>query len=88
MVAAPWRRFAHAARWNGHAPHNTTGAANVSDSHCHESNCSAGTIANNTTGSARTVDITRRCRKAIAGSASTGRSSLVSVFAERGTLAV
>ena len=34
MVAAPWRRLAQAARWNGHAPHTTTGAARVSDSHC------------------------------------------------------
>ena len=34
MVAAPWRRLAQAARWNGHAPHTTTGAASVSDSHC------------------------------------------------------
>ena len=34
MVAAPWRRLVHAARWNGHAPHTTTGAASVSDSHC------------------------------------------------------
>ena len=34
MVAVPWRRFAQAARWNGHAPHTTTGAARVSESHC------------------------------------------------------
>ena len=34
IVVAPWRRLAHAARWNGHAPHTTTGAASVSDSHC------------------------------------------------------
>ena len=34
MVAAPWRRLVHAARWNGHAPHTTTGAARVSESHC------------------------------------------------------
>ena len=34
MVVAPWRRLGHAARWNGHAPHTTTGAARVSESHC------------------------------------------------------
>ena len=34
MVVAPWRRLVHAARWNGHAPHTTTGAARVSESHC------------------------------------------------------
>src|SRR6478735_7710119 len=27
MVAAPWRRFFHAARWNGYAAHSTTGVA-------------------------------------------------------------
>ena len=34
MVAAPWRRFAHAARWNGQAAHTITGAARVSEIHC------------------------------------------------------
>ena len=34
IVDAPWRRFVHAALWNGHARHTTTGAASVSDSHC------------------------------------------------------
>ena len=34
MVAVRCRRFSQAARWNGSAPHTTTGAANVSDSHC------------------------------------------------------
>jgi hypothetical protein len=29
MVAAPWRRFVSAARWNGHAPQVTTGLASV-----------------------------------------------------------
>ena len=27
IVAAPWRRFAQAALWNGQAPHVATGAA-------------------------------------------------------------
>ncbi len=34
IVAAPCLRFVHAARWNGHAAHVTTGAANVSEIHC------------------------------------------------------
>ena len=34
IVAAPWRRLIHAARWNGYAAHRTTGAASASDSHC------------------------------------------------------
>ena len=34
MVAAPWRRLVQAARWNGHAPQVTTGAASVSEIHC------------------------------------------------------
>ena len=34
MVAVPCRRLVQAARWNGHAPQTTTGAARVSDSHC------------------------------------------------------
>ena len=34
IVAVPCRRFDHAARWNGHAPHSTTGAANANDNHC------------------------------------------------------
>ena len=34
MVVAPWRRFVHAARWNGQAPHTATGAASVSEIHC------------------------------------------------------
>ena len=27
MVVAPWRRFVQVARWNGQAPHTTTGEA-------------------------------------------------------------
>ena len=34
MVVAPWRRLVHAARWNGQAPHTTTGAASASEAHC------------------------------------------------------
>ena len=34
IVAVAWRRLSQAARWNGQAPHVTTGAARVNDSHC------------------------------------------------------
>ena len=57
------RRFAQADRWNGHAPHPTTGAASVSDNHCQAVNCSAGTIAIATTGTVRTAEMTSRCRR-------------------------
>src|SRR4051794_29347666 len=60
IVVVPCRRFVHAARWNGQAPHTTTGAASVSDSHCQYSNCSAGTIAIATTGTVSTADPTSR----------------------------
>ncbi len=52
MVEVPCRALAQAARWNGSAPQTTTGAASVSESHCQLSNCSAGTIAIATTGTA------------------------------------
>ena len=51
IVAAAWRRFSQAARWNGQAPHVATGAASVSASHCQLSNCSEGIIESSTTGS-------------------------------------
>ena len=60
MVAAPWRRLAHAARWNGHAPQLTTGAARVNESHCHPSNCSDGIMAIKITGTDSSVDTSRR----------------------------
>ena len=60
IVAAPCRRFVHAARWNGHAPQTTTGAAKVSDSHCQFGNCSAGTIAIAITGTDSARQISRR----------------------------
>ena len=56
IVAAAWRRLAQAARWNGQAPHVTTGAARVSESHCQPSNCSAGTMASAMTGTARAAE--------------------------------
>jgi hypothetical protein len=63
MVAAPWRRFTQAARWKGYAPHTTTGAARVSDSHCQLSNWSAGTMAMATTGMLSRSEISRRLRR-------------------------
>ena len=60
MVVAPCRRLAHAARWNGQAPHTATGAASVSEAHCQCSNWSAGTIAISTTGTVSTALTTSR----------------------------
>ena len=60
MVAAPWRRLAHAARWKGSAPQTTTGEASVRDTHCQSSNCSAGTMDTRSTGSVRSPETTRR----------------------------
>ncbi|CAM5270879.1 hypothetical protein SALBM135S_06589 [Streptomyces alboniger] len=62
MVAAPCRRLVNAARWKGRPPQTTTGAARVSESHCQESNCRAGTIASSTTGRESSAETTRRCR--------------------------
>src|SRR5919107_2500113 len=56
IVEVPWRRFVHAALWNGHAPHTTTGAASTKESHCQEVNCHAGTIASAMTGTVSTVE--------------------------------
>jgi hypothetical protein len=91
IVAAPWRRFVQAARWNGHAPHTTTGAASVSDSHCQEVNCSAGTIAIATTGTVRTADTISRCRSARTESSSSGATGCpasASAFCSSGSRAV
>src|SRR3954453_21556973 len=52
IVAAPCLRFAHAALWNGHAAHRTTGVTAVSDSHCQLSNWSDGIIESRNAGSA------------------------------------
>ncbi len=64
MVAAPCRALVQAARWNGHPPQTTTGAARVSESHCQLSNCAAGTMASRTTGTASSAETSRRCRRA------------------------
>ncbi len=76
IVAAPCRRLVQAARWNGSAPHTTTGAASVSESHCQASNCSAGTIAIATTGTVSTRQTSSRSRSArVASGCSTSPSS-------------
>jgi hypothetical protein len=80
MVAVPCRRLAHAAWWNGQAPHTTTGAASVSDSHCQLVNWRAGIIAMAITGTVSTSEINSRCRSAAAGSPASESASDSSVF--------
>jgi hypothetical protein len=70
IVAVRWRRFFPAARWNGHPPHTTTGAASVSDNHCQYLNCSAGIMDIATTGTVSAADTSSRCRHGRAGSSS------------------
>ena len=75
MVAAPWRALMNAALWNGHAPHTTTGAASVSESHCQYVNCRAGIIANAMTGIDSATLPIRRFRSPV----SSGSASFVSL---------
>ena len=63
MVAAPWRRLTQAARWNGHPPHTTTGAARAREIHCQWSNWSGGTMASTNTGRVSTADTSTRWRR-------------------------
>ena len=79
IVAAPCLRFAHAALWNGHAAHSTTGVTRFSDSHWKLSNCSAGIIAISSTGTDSTAaKISRRRSGAVSsGSASVGSAGSV-----------
>src|SRR4051812_15479110 len=80
IVVAPWRRFVHAALWNGHAHHTTTGPASARTSHCQYVNCNAGTIDNAITGTDSATDVTNRCRSespGVSGSVSTCGSSAV-----------
>ncbi len=77
MVAVPCLRLAQAARWNGNAPHSTTGVARLSDSHCQLSNCRAGIIDSSSVGTESSAVICRRVRSAAVGSTSSaGTSSL------------
>jgi hypothetical protein len=68
IVAAPWRAFSAAARWNVQPPQRTTGVASWSESHCQPSNWSWGTIASARTGSVRTAETKSRVRSAATGS--------------------
>ncbi len=80
MVVLPCRRFSRAARWNGHAPQTTTGAARVSDSHCQPSTWSAGTIAISTTGRLSSAEASSRWRSpSSSGSRSSGSPAAGSV---------
>ena len=70
IVAVPCLRFAHAARWNGHAPHRITGVASCRQSHCQLSNCSGRIIAISSTGSDSSAEMIRRRRSGASSSAS------------------
>jgi hypothetical protein len=75
IVAAPCLRFAHAALWNGHAAHSTTGVTRFSDSHWKLSNWSAGTIAISSTGSDSTAATISRRRSGAVSSSSADPSA-------------
>src|SRR5690625_3109971 len=64
MVDEPYRAARAAARWNGQAPHVTTGSENAVITHCQPGNCSGGIIDSTRTGSVRIAEIIRRCRSA------------------------
>jgi len=89
IVAAPWRALVNAARWNGNAPHTTTGEAKVRESHCQLSNCNTGIIDSRSTGRLRIAEITNRCRSAETSSSFSSGSSCsaspVVVAVPRGT---
>ena len=74
IVAAPWRAFTNAARWNGHAPHTATGAVRVKASHCQYVNCSSGIIDISATGTANAVLISSRRRSDTSSGSSAGVS--------------
>ena len=76
IVAAPCLRFVHAAWWNGHPAHTTTGDTSVSDSHWKLSNWSAGIIASSSAGNDSTAAMITRRRSGSASTGSSGRSAL------------
>ena len=80
IVAAAWRRFFHAATWNGQPAHSTTGVASWSASHCQCVNWSAETIPISRVGRESTAAKTSRRRSAAVGSSST---AAVSAFGSR-----
>ena len=63
IVAAPWRAFFHAARWNGHAAQMATGAVSIRQIHCQLRNCSAPTIEITSTGTPSTTATVNRWRR-------------------------
>ena len=75
IVAAPWRRFVQAARWNGAAAHTTTGPDSASAIHCQYVNCHAGTIDSATTGTVSAIEVISRSRSGSASAAGTGSSA-------------
>ena len=64
IVAAAWRRFFHAATWNGQPAQSTTGVASCSASHCQCVNWSAETIPISRVGRESTAAKTSRRRSA------------------------
>ena len=79
MVAAPWRRFFQAARWNGYAAHRTTGEARVNMSHCQFVNWNVLIIEISSTGMPRVAATMSRLRSASSsGSAASSSSSAAS----------
>ena len=62
MVAVRCRRFIAAERWNGHAPHVTTGALSSNAHHCQLRNCQASIIDTTATGIASASDTSNRRR--------------------------
>ena len=87
IVEVPCLRLTQAARWNGQAPHTTTGAARVRDSHCQYVNCQAGTIARAMTGTVRTVEMTNRWRSARVGSSTVPSPPSGAAWSGRGKVA-
>ena len=73
--AAPWRRFIHAARWNGQPAHSTTGPAMAKVSHCQLVNCRVLIIDSSSTGTPRTMAPISRWRSARTFGSSSGVSS-------------
>ena len=72
IVAARCRRLVQAFRWNGQPPQSTTGVASARLTHCHPSNCRAGTMASMSTGSERAAETNRRWRSCSCGSTAPG----------------
>ena len=76
IVAAPWRRFFQAARWNGQPAQSTTGVASCRASHCQSSNWSAGTIESSQHGQRQQGAGDEPTRRAAVGSGAAAASGL------------